>query len=233
MDPPNGYNNSHSICYFNALVQSLLSSKSFLKKISSVVDIEKIRDPNFTYKLLCGMDKLSPNESSSEYFYYLIDFLECQELFEYTYKTLSKCLNCGHESTGKDTTINVLLSKDIIELFDKEERIDGVNCDKCKTKSTVEYRKTISGHSSNIVVSLNKYFDKNKFDYPLNFFINNLEFRLISTIEHMGILNAGHYNSRVRRGDKYYIIDDSNILELPGEFNGSNNTYMLFYELVE
>ena len=90
--PPLGFMNTASICYFNSLIQSLLSCSSFLSFICKdqqdsifylffkFIVFEQKWDPYFTTKLLHSMNTFEPNQSSSEYFLKLCDFFKMDDL---------------------------------------------------------------------------------------------------------------------------------------------------------
>jgi ubiquitin C-terminal hydrolase len=65
----------------------------------------------------------------------------------------------------------------------------------------------------------------------MNFRLDHKEYRLISSIEHLGVLNAGHYYCKTLRNEKLLKIDDNKVDEI-NEMNSTDNTYMIFYEQI-
>jgi uncharacterized UBP type Zn finger protein len=156
--------------------------------------------------------------------------MKLENIFECHHKIVSVCQNCGYKKESKDISYNTLINDDILEFFKYNERIDNVNCDNCKTKSTIELNKFIFGLPPVIVLSFNKYFGKKIINYPEIFSNDEVEYRLIGTIEHYGILGAGHYTSRFKRNGSY-IGDDSRVSQI-NEIGSIPETYMVFYERV-
>lgn len=95
-----------------------------------------------------------------------------------------------------------------------------------------------------IVMNFNKYLEKNNYNYPQElFFINDKEqkkhnYKLISTINHSGNTNSGHY---ICKGIRKYIAND-NLVNYVFKMNDSsydfsslkpeNDTYIIFYHYV-
>lgn len=240
--PPLGFNNTGSICYFNSLMQCLLSSKNFLRTIIDYKPNDFIKfflnlitenkwDLIFTTRLLAYYNMIQPNQSCSEYFVLFVDILKLDELFEIVHKITTTCKNCENTSEREDKSVNVLINNNIMEFFESSEEIEGYNCDKCKTKSTIIQQRKIHILSPIIAISMNKYFDKKLLQYPEIFDIYSAKYRLIGTIEHTGNLNAGHYVSRVFRDGKYYSMNDTHVSEI-NQLNPLDETYMLFYERI-
>jgi ubiquitin C-terminal hydrolase len=241
--PPIGFHNTGAICYFNSLIQCLLSSKNFIKfliddKCDTIFTeffeniTNDIWDMVFTTKILQKYNIIQANQSSSEYFMFLIDLLKLEDIFECNHKIISKCLNCGFTKEDKDISYCTLINNNIREFFEYEEQVDNVICDNCKIKSTKNRRKIIYGIPPIIVLSFNKYFGKKMIDYPMTFRNDEVEYRLVGTVEHFGMLGAGHYTARVMRDDKLYLANDSRINEIR-DFSSKDETYMVFYERVK
>ena len=240
--PPLGFHNTGSICYFNSLIQCLLSSKNFLKFIlydkqdplftEFLINIvNDLWDMTFTTKILQKYNIVEGNQSSSEYFIFMIDLMKLENIFECQHKIISTCQNCGYKKENKDISYNTLINDDITEFFRYDEKIDNVNCDNCKVKSTIQRNKIIYGLPPVIVLSFNKYFGKKVINYPEIFSNSEVEYRLVGTVEHYGVLGAGHYISRFKRNGSYSLADDSRVGEIK-EINCMPETYMVFYERV-
>lgn len=241
--PPIGFNNTGSICYFNSLIQCLLSSKNFLQFILNdkkdpmfTEFLENITNDSwdmvFTTRLLQQHNIVQGNQSSSEYFIFLVDLLKLENIFECHHKIMSECLNCGFYKESKDISYCTLINDNIKEFFTYDEQVENVKCDRCNVKSNQNRRKVIYGIPPIIVLSFNKYFGKKLTDYPSSFSNNEVEYKLVGSVEHFGVLGAGHYVSRINRNDNLYLADDSRVSEI-NDFSPRPETYMVFYERVK
>lgn len=245
--PPLGFTNTGAICYFNALVQSLLSCKQFIayicrEKRDSVfflffkfIAIDKKWDPFFTSKLLHVMGGFAPNQSSNEYFLKLCDYLKMDDLFSTKTETTKVCKECGKEGDKvMDTSVFTVIDNSVDEFCETTRDVEGYYCDseKCKKKVTVAITTRIREISPIMVFSFNKYFQKRMIPYPKGFNIDgDKEYRLVSTIEHHGVLGGGHYFCRTARNGTLLRLDDNGVGEL-GDIDPTENTYMVFYERV-
>ena len=204
-------------------------------------------DEYFTTRLLETMPggKL-PNQSSSEYLLLLIERMHMDPLFEYVHLVRSTCISCGHISETTDKSTLLLLTNNMLEFFEHSETIEGVSCDKCHNKDGIKQDRFLRSIPPLIAVSLNKYFEKTQFYYPPYFKIdvpsgrtfeghkspeenNVIEYTLVATLDHSGVLGGGHYVARVKRQHATFLISDSTIIEIP-ELNCVDSSYMLFYE---
>lgn len=248
--PALGFKNTGAICYFNSLLQCILSSTHFLRFI-----LTDNRDPRFlsffqnicndlwnstfTTELLQSIGNFQPNQSSSEYFLMIMDALKWERLFECRHQQTKECTSCGHKNVTSDISYNVLINDSLEEFMKTECHLDNVLCDGCKIKTTYTQHQQIHSLSPVIVLSLNKYFGKKLIQYPQMIqFGDKANYVLIGTIEHFGGLEGGHYISRVRRLEDgsacYYIIDDTKVIPITEEtfFKSVPETYMVFYERV-
>lgn len=243
--PPIGFQNTGAICYFNSLIQSLLSCRSFVhyickeKRESPIylffkfIAIEKKWDPFFTSKLLHYMTAYEPNQSSSEYFLKLCDSEKLDDLFNTKTETITTCSECNTKNTIIDTSVYFMIQNDINEFHQSNRTIDDYQCDVCKKKVNASIESNLKEISPIMVFSFNKYFEKKNIEYPKGFTINtDNEYHLISTIEHQGTLQAGHYFSRSVRNGQILKIDDNNVSKLD-DLPSTENTYMAFYQRVE
>ena len=244
--PPLGFVNTGAICYFNALIQSLLSSSHFLRFVLaqdmqppsifilffSFIVNEKKWDPFFTSKLLHVMGNFAPNQSSSEYFLKLCEYAKLDDLFKTKTETTTTCKECGKESKVMDTATYFVIDNDLSEFCETTREADGFNCEQCKKKVTVKIVSQLCQPSAVMVISFNKYFEKKNIPYPSGFEIGNYKYKLISTIEHLGVLQGGHYYCRTIRNNQLLKIDDNSISPIGG-LESTENTYMAFYECIK
>lgn len=240
--PHMGFLNTGSICYFNALIQCLLSSDVFLRYVlrhnkhnlfseflHSIMNDKW--DTIFTTRLLQYHNMVKPNQSSSEYFVFLVDLLHLEAIFEITHKLCMECPACGFEKFSKDKSYNMLIDNEFKELFQLVEHLESVKCDHCKTTQTMKRTRTIEGIPPVLALSLNKYYSKREVKYPNMFQVDNVVYTLIGTIEHFGVLGAGHYVARYCRNGQNVLADDSRMTPLDS-IEPTDNTYMVFYQRV-
>jgi ubiquitin carboxyl-terminal hydrolase 20/33 len=55
-------------------------------------------------------------------------------------------------------------------------------------------------------------------------------YRLLGTIVHMGSFTGGHYVAYIRRGDQWYVCDDSRVTPVTPETVAESEAYVLFYQ---
>lgn len=242
--PTLGFMNTGAICYFNAMIQSLLSCKSFVsytckEKPESLFTLffnfivkEQKWDAFFTSKLLQVMGCFAPNQSSSEYFLKVCDHEKFDDLFKTTTETISVCAECKYESKMVDVSVCIMIDNNLQECFETVREVDEFLCSGCKKKVKATITSRLKDISGIMVFSFNKYFGKKMIPYPMGFFIDgDKKYRLVSTVEHMGVLQAGHYYCRTVRNGQMSMIDDSSVQTIQ-EMAPTENTYMVFYERV-
>jgi uncharacterized UBP type Zn finger protein len=241
--PNLGFVNTGAICYFNSLVQSLLSCDSFLgfickEKQDSIfylffkfIAVEKQWDSFFTSKLLHTIGGFEPNQSASEYFLKVCDFFKLDDLFKTNTETTTKCKNCGKENKIMDISVYTIIDNDLKEFCETVREVEGFNCDGCNQKVSVVITSQIKQISPIMVFTFNKYFEKKNIHYSKGFEIDNKKYRLLATIEHHGVLQGGHYFCRVFRNNEWLQIDDNNVSKLE-DIQPTENTYMVFYERI-
>lgn len=240
-----GFHNTHAICYFNALIQSLLSCEQWVEwaLCKRLEPNMKLLDQFFTFiessqwdtlfplRLLQSMQKVASNQSSSEYFLHLLDaFPAMEKLFTCTFEFQQQCRACGHQTTRRDISSNPLISTSLQELFDFNEEIADLLCSHCNTRQTHMVHRSLMNSPRILAVSLNKYMHKRSVACPLEFQSESFTYRLKACIDHRGVLGAGHYVARVSRMDRAVLADDLKMMELPAMDAQAPDIYMMFYE---
>jgi ubiquitin C-terminal hydrolase len=187
MNSINGFQNTGSICYFNALVQCLLSSKNFIefvknnkeKNVFTKLFFEFLerehKDVMFTTKLLQEILKNYTNkdifygqQSSSEFMIKLIDLMGVEKLFEIEYCVETTCLSCKNVSKKKDVNIfhNIFFinTTNILENISySKEDVDSYFCDTCtkddkKIRTKAEIERFLTKIPNIIcIIFINKY----------------------------------------------------------------------------
>ena len=243
--PSMGFRNTGAICYFNALLQCLLSSSRFLtfttastERYSQLFhkfynDIEHDQwNITFSTLLLQTLQQFHPNQSSSEYFLALMDHMKWDSLFECRYRLLTRCEACGNTKESSDISYNLFINQTFSELFATECVLDGVLCDGCHQKTQMRQSRSLSHIPDVVSISLNKYMEKRIIDYPVEFTAESGHYRLVGAVDHFGMLMGGHYAARVQREESYFLIDDERVHPIPLDLfqRVMPETYMIFYE---
>lgn len=258
MNTISGFRNTGSICYFNSLIQSLLSLKSFVNYIvnnseknelckifNSYINSEE-KDIFFTSAVLKELlSQMKTNidyigqQSASEFMLLLVDKLGADEIFQIKYVDEITCLECNNVSKKIDISIfhNVysMGSTNILEdMSYKLEKLNDYKCDKCNKKTNAKKEKFLVKIPDVICfVFINKYTNNfTNISYSNNFKIQDSEeqYNLKATVEHMGSLNSGHYFSRVSRNNEFYIANDNSIQKIGDKIDKLNTSYIIFYE---
>jgi ubiquitin C-terminal hydrolase len=203
---------------------------------------------------------INEQQSSSEFFLYLIEELGIEHFFKIRHQINIHCGNCKNVSSKIDESYhfemfcNNDINKDnIIDIDDFMYSVSIINdykCEKCKKISKSMYEKQALNISKYYVILLNKYYKKVLIDFPNSFEMlvkeevpqnnsNKLEnyrpincvWENISQIEHSGNLNSGHYTAICKRLEHVFEFDDmKSELTEYKKIYPSKNTYMVFYE---
>ena len=206
-------------------------------------------------------------EDSGELLILLLDVINDKfiyNLFYNRYKCDFYCTNCKKLKNIKDDIStqfeiydkivdnNYLQSKVDANLHNLNKYIrnnysecNDYTCDKCNIKGHCIKINRLVLVPTIIVINFNKYSEKNNYKYPMElYFINDKEnkkynYRLISTINHSGTTNSGHY---ISKGVRKHIIND-NIINIIFKMNDSsydicslkpdNDTYIIFYHYID
>lgn len=231
-----GYENNANVCYFNALMTSLLSCDAFVTKCYDIGLHEMLircgKNLNPFINSLPWTEYMS-QECAHETFSRLVEYLEIDDIFRIETLTYNVC--------GCTKTIEPI--KDIGNYIKSESNIDakklffnhrvGDLCDKCGKKRKHFY--VLSKMANIIVIVLEKYFKKSLIDFSdqLSFETDDggkVTYELKAQIEHSGTISGGHYYCVVKRGGEWYQVDDLSYFN--SQPKPSPNTYMILYEQV-
>jgi len=158
-----------------------------------------------------------------------------------------ECTDCGHVgriiTSFQDIEVpippsaNPTLEK-CIELFSEKELLKGDErwtCEKCKKK--VEAFKMIKIQSSPkvLTITLNRFKGTVKnstyVDIPLKLSIADKTYNLVSTVNHYGSVNGGHYTASVQRNGLWYTADDKRITNINPSNVSTQSVYITVYEM--
>jgi ubiquitin C-terminal hydrolase len=168
-----------------------------------------------------------------------------------------KCVNCGFKQTSINSSNNICCSipnkgknlYDCLDNYFKEEIIE-YKCDNCKKTDENIIIKQIIDNKKYIIITIKK-FDYNSslgiltkkheyISYPLlldinKYSLNNTNnYKLVSIINHIGMLNYGHYYSDVLFENKWFRCNDDkvNLIQL-NKVTDNNNAYILIYKKID
>jgi len=135
-----------------------------------------------------------------------------------------------------------------IDEFFVSELLDDYTCDACNERGKSKKVLSVSRYPKYLTVMLKRYtkkgqkvqaripYDERNIDFSKHRAWPDLQkeetarYALRATIEHAGSRHFGHYVSRVKKGEKWYIFDDASVSECSAGGAAGPNTYVLFLE---
>lgn len=253
---PHGFINTGVICYWNSLMQCLLSctsindilkSEQYIKLQTSQDShsflqyvIQQLRAKNINYTF--G----NSQESASEALVLLTEVLPIDYLLHHRYRRYVECGNCGKLSDiKKEHTLHFEMFGAVAEAISnttefiqflkrRQTHITDYICDHCDMTSAKSTRYEILEMLPEIIILVyNKYFNKsNSFFIPTEFAVGHLKYIQVGQIRHSGSLYGGHYWAIIRRNNKIYMANDLTIMQMPAEMETSPQIYMVFYHII-
>lgn len=129
---------------------------------------------------------------------------------------------------------------DCFKKFAKYEMLDDKNkcmCDICKKKVIVYKKMEIHDVPEVTIFTLNRFKGNNKNVTPVRIYpiieLEGKKLKLISTVNHYGSVNAGHYVAHISRGDVWYKADDTSISRTNiNNILNDSSVYMVVYQVV-
>lgn len=158
------------------------------------------------------------------------------------------CDECRNVSESYSSFLDVALPipdtrnpdlEDCFKKFAKYEILDEKNkctCDTCKKKVIVYKKMEIYEVPEVAIFTLNRFKGNHKNETPVRIYpyieLEGKKLKLISTVNHYGTVNSGHYVAHISRGDTWYRADDTRISEA-SITNVLNNpsVYMVVYQI--
>lgn len=299
---PFGLYNNSVLCYFNSLLQTLLSCTSITeyllrneKELKNnkflILYIQLIKkyinsDDHSNYLvdntnillfneflIMIKLKKINfgyDQEDSGELLLLLLDIINntyITNLFLHKYKCDIYCKNCKKINNIKsdisnifEINLNDLNNKYLNYKIDKNlsnlnkyirnnySELENYTCSNCKNNNLNIKIHRLTLIPTILVINLNKYINKSNYQYPNELiFINkssktSYKYKLISTINHSGSQNFGHYITKtIRKNHEYkhytdkefdiYLLNDTSYQK--DNFKSDANSYILFYHYVE
>jgi ubiquitin C-terminal hydrolase len=243
-----GFINTGTICYFNSLLQTLISCPSFNKYCAEHIKeiISPQAESNYNILLLRSFLQNykstfnfgTSQECADECFKLLIEHFNAESIFMIEYSQKGICFNCRGISTLPITTNNHILidnNTTIQEhIYEHNEIVEDYKCPHCKKKNNMLIRKYLNKSSDVIMLLFNKYYKKFSSDIPkklvfLSASKKKIKYELVSIIYHYGTKNGGHYTATCLRDDIYNFND---LTITKSSFNDNlENAYMAFYHI--
>lgn len=133
--------------------------------------------------------------------------------------------------------------------FGGDEVIEDYTCDGCKSKGGTHKQVLISRFPEQLILSLKRFtntgskvqgriaYDPDLVDLgaAATFFCEGPRYRVMSTVEHLGSSQGGHYCMRHRdssSSSQWTVFDDTHVYSSPTGGNPEPGTYLLFMERI-
>ncbi len=239
-----GLQNFGAVCYFNSLIQALLSctfvesDNEFvisLKKLSKCTD--SVTNCAHLLKFIIKDFPVGSQHCSLNAFDCLVNIFDkkTKDLFEVRQKNIILCTKCKHQTDNvvQNYTFNLFHTDANVSdsiLHHKSLGYD-YTCDKCKikNKSILNYILTFAPVNFVLYVKPGSKVIVDKEFKILGKNHSSLDYKFVAGIYHVGSYNSGHYWSIVKRGEKLYTINDESVTEYKNDEITGNNIYMIFY----
>lgn len=144
-------------------------------------DIFKKETSTFSLELLKILLKkyrrsINEQQSSSEFFLYLVEELGIEHFFKIRHQINVYCGNCKNVSSKIDECLHFEMfctdkdnKVDIDDFMYSVDVLEDYKCEKCKKVSKALYEKKAENISKYFVILLNKYYNKVQIEYPNTF----------------------------------------------------------------
>lgn len=258
MANPHGLKNyTGACCWWNSLLQALLSCRHFVKGIIEPEDHTPpspivqgfqrlIENPTTSYELLRLMPRslLHGQQSPSEGLTYLLDNIKSEyinDLFNHHYLQTIKVKDTGEEISSQKESNNFFAEFNELELLTKgllqsiSRKTQTIPDYKYKNNQLCEQTWVLKKIPPIVVVLLNRYkANRSTINLPETFQIKHISkgavtYKKVACIDHFGSLHGGHYIARCRRAQSIYLFNDEAVSPL-NDLATNTNTYITFYE---
>lgn len=244
--------NNSAICWFNSLIQMLLSSKNFLRVASkypenhilkTICDLSDKRDvvdiSSFATYIVSEFRRLKlsfdiSNEDTHEALLYLLEVINVKEiegLFKLVYKEEIKCGWCDNVRASTVTEhkyISIYSSRlNLKEIARSVTKLEDMVCTSCKSKDICKAE--ILDTYPSIFIFLTPEINKKEVQFASTLtFKGDLEikYKLHSVIKYTGSSMSGHYYLYCKRESIWYLINDTAIWEKKPELDIHNRMFI-------
>ena len=174
---------------------------------------------------------INEQQSSSEFFLYLIEELGIEHFFKIKHQINIHCGNCKNISSKIDECYHFEMfcednsnyfsdnTLDIDNFMYSVNVINDYKCDKCKKTSKSLYEKQALNISKYFIIILNKYFNKVLIDYP-----NTFELTVKNSENNINIQNNCKYNTFENYIPQNCVWENISQIEHSGNLNSGHYT---------
>ena len=166
------------------------------------------------------------------------------------YKQYVWCIECKNVVESYFNFLDVVLPipkmsssspdlEDCFNNFAKYDILDSQNKWKCPTckKNVIAHKKMEIHEVPNVAIfTFNRFIGTVKNNTPIRIYeyieLDGQKLKLISTVNHYGGTNGGHYVAHVSRDNKWYCINDSHVNEISvDKLLNDPSIYMVIYQI--
>ena len=155
---------------------------------------------------------------------------------KFTKEEVTKCIELLYENKKNKLYKSIYDCFDLF--FEKELLEDPLYCRNCGGPEDFSKNYEINKLPYVFILSLKrfKFNENNNFKlkqlitFPIHDFeLKNKKYDLFGIIYHYGELNTGHYNSVIKKDNKWFMCDDTSVYEIEENKIMNSNAYVLFY----
>ena len=232
--------------------QNSVCSPSEFKKAISISPMFKGFSQQDAHELLLFiMDQITEKKYDGKY--PIGKYIE--RTFAGKVKKYIKCLTCGYVKKNRQKYYDIVLPvkhmrdrkgipEDIEECF-KDFCDEGIlqgnsqwNCPKCKVKVDAKMTSELETIPDVTFITFNRFIGMSKNNAPVKIYpeiiLDGVQLKLKAVVNHFGGTHGGHYTATVLNNDKWYVADDSRIIQTNFSSVEKNaSAYILMFEKVK
>lgn len=183
------------------------------------------------------------------FYYYIINCVQCDKCEHQSIEVCPSDIMCV--SIPDLDQPQITLEDCLKNMFEVEDI--SYKCEKCENKEENIMQKKLLSKPKNIIIKIKRYTTMRNMLFKVSKMVHYPEildlseyfcgtdmkpYKLYGVINHIGMLNGGHYYAYVRNlldkdkdeSEQWYCCNDTRVNKMPDEAAmGSNNAYMLFY----